>query len=156
MSKKNIMLVVGFVVVALIAFYAGTAYSKSKSAKATQDRNQVGFGMQNGQFGQKGMRTGGGNVFGQIIAKDANSITVEIKAPTNQDGATTANTGTGSKIVFYTDKTTVQKTTEGTIADLTVGKNITVQGTTNPDGSVNAQSISLRPATPATTNQIKN
>ena len=84
MSKKNIMLVVGFVVVALIAFYAGTAYSKSKSAKAPQDRNQAGFGMQNGQFGQKGMRTGGGNVFGQIIAKDANSITVEIKAPTNQ------------------------------------------------------------------------
>ena len=148
MSKKNIMLVVGFVVVALIAFYAGTAYSKSKSAKATQDRNQVGFGMQNGQFGQKGMRTGGGNVFGQIIAKDANSITVEIKAPTNQDGATTANTGTGSKIVFYTDQTTITKTATGSIGDIVVGSNVSVNGQANTDGSVNAQTISLRPNMP--------
>ena len=144
MNKKNIMLVAGFVVAILIAFYAGTAYSKSKSVKTPQDRNQAGFGMPNSQFGQKGMRAGGGNVFGQIIAKDANSITVEIKAPNGQNGATTANTGTGSRIIFYTEKTTVSKTTDGTIADLTVGKNITVQGTANPDGSVNAMSFQIR------------
>jgi len=144
MNKKNIMLVAGFVVVALVAFYAGTAYSKSKNIKTPQDRNQAGFGMPNSQFGQKGMRAGGGNVFGQIIAKDANSITVEIKAPNGQNGIAEANTGTGSKIVFYTDKTTVSKTTDGAMSDLTVGKNISVQGTPNPDGSVNAVSFQIR------------
>jgi len=143
MNKKNIMLVAGFVVVALVAFYAGTAYSKSKNVKTPQDKNQTGFGMPNSQFGQRGTRAGGGNVFGQIIAKDANSITVEIKAPTGPN-STTTSTGTGSKIVFFTDKTTVSKTTDGIIADLVVGKNITVQGTTNPDGSVNAVSFQIR------------
>ena len=152
-NKKNVILVAGFIVVALIAFYAGTAYSKSKSA-TPQNGNQASFGGQGGQFGQgRGMRAGGGNVFGQIITKDANSITVEIKTPTGPNNATTASTGTGSKIVFYTGTTTISKTTDGTIDDLTVGKNITVQGTANPDGSVNAQSISLRPAMP---NQTKN
>ena len=89
MSKKNIMLVAGFIVVALIAFYAGTAYSKSKNTTNPQGGNQFGGqGMQNGQFGPKGnTKTRGGNVFGQIIAKDTNSITVEIKAPTGPNSA---------------------------------------------------------------------
>ena len=152
-NKKNVMLVAGFIVVALIAFYAGTAYSKSKSA-TPQGGSQTGFGGQSGQFGQgRGMRAVGGNVFGQIIAKDANSITVEIKAPNGQNGTNTASTVTGSKIVFYTGTTTILKTTDGTTDDLAVGKNISVQGTANPDGSVIAQSISLRPAMP---NQTKN
>ena len=147
-NKKNITLIVSFIMVALIAFYGGTTFSKSKST-TPQNGNQAGLLGQGNQFGQgRGMRAGGGNVFGQIIAKDANSITVEIKTPTDQKGATIANTGTGSKIVFYTGTTTILKTTDGTIDDLAIGKNISVQGTANPDGSVNAQSISLRPAMP--------
>ena len=142
-NKKNIMLVIGFVIIALIAFYAGTAYSGSKKITKLPNGNQSGFGMQSAQFGQKGMRAGGGNVFGQIIAKDTNSITVEIKAP-NGPNDTNVNSGTGSRIVFYTDKTTVSKTTDGTMSDLAVGKNITVQGTANPDGSVNAVSFQIR------------
>lgn len=137
-NKKNIMLVVGFILVALIAFYAGTTYSSSKKIANLPNGNQFGQGGQN-----RGMRTGGGNVFGQIIAKDATSITVELRTPNNQNGASTT-TGTGSKIVFYTDKTTVSKTTDGTMADLVVGKNISVQGTSNPDGSVSATSFQIR------------
>ena len=145
MSKKNIMLAVGFIIVALIAFYVGTTYSSSKKASPMSDRNQFAQGMQNDQFGQsRGIRVGGGNVFGQIIAKDANSITVEIKAPNTQNGAPTSSTGTGSKIVLYTNTTTVLKTTAGTIADLVIGKNISVQGTPNPDGSVSATSFQIR------------
>jgi len=150
-NKKNIMLVVGFIAVALIAFYAGTQYSSSKKTSNLPNGMQFGQGGQGGQFGQaRGMRAGGGNVFGQIIAKDATSITVQLKTPGNQPGNTTA-TGTGSKIVFYTGTTTVSKTTDGTIDDLAIGKNISVQGTQNPDGSVNAQTISIRPIEPNAT-----
>jgi hypothetical protein len=39
----------------------------------------------------------------------------------------------------------VLKTTAGTSNDLVVGTNVSVQGTANPDGSVSAQIISIRP-----------
>ena len=140
-NKKNIILIAGFVVLVLISFYAGTAYSSSK--KTTNPNSSFG---QNGQFSQgKGMRAGGGNISGQIIAKDADSITVELRSPMGQNGVATTNTGTGSKIVFYTNKTTVLKTTDGVMSDLVIGKEISVQGTANTDGSVIAQSISIRP-----------
>ena len=148
MNKKNIILIAGFVVLAIVSFYAGTAYSGSKKSNLPAGSNQFG---QNGQLGQnRGMRTNGGNVFGQIIAKDATSITIQLNAPTGPNTNGTATTATGSKIVLYTTSTTVSKTSTGTMADLAVGTNVSVQGTVNPDGSVSAQSISIRPAQTAT------
>ncbi len=149
-NKKTISLVVGAVVIALVFFFIGSSYGKNKALVTGNNINQNGNTFQRGAMGfgsgQKGMRVGGENVFGQIIAKDANSITVELTAPIGQNTTgTTTNTGTGSKIVFYTNTTTVSKITNGTMADLVVGKNVSVQGTANPDGSVNAQNISLRP-----------
>jgi uncharacterized protein (DUF2345 family) len=84
-----------------------------------------------------GMR-GGGFVSGDILSMDANSITIELRSPNGAAGQS------GSKIVFYTDKTKVEKTVSGTNADLTVGKQVTITGTPNPDGSVNADSIQIR------------
>jgi hypothetical protein len=142
MNKKITGLIVGFVILAVISFYAGDMYASAKS-KTVKIGN--GFPMQNGNGAQRGMRTGGGNVFGQIISKDANSITIQLNAPggPNTNGATTA---TGSKIVLYTGTTAVLKTTAGTINDLAVGTNVSVQGTANPDGSISAQTIQIRPA----------
>ena len=98
--------------------------------------------------GGKGMRAGGGFVTGQIVAMDANSITVELKAMGGQNGApTTGATTQGSKIVFYTGTTSIMKTTDGTANDLSIGKQVSITGTANPDGSVNAQSIQIRPTT---------
>ncbi len=148
-NKKTIWLVVGFVVVALIFFYAGDMYASAKSkAQPAQDAN--GFTMRNviGNGVQRGMRTGGGNVFGQIVAKDANSITVELSAPGGPNANGTASTGTGSKIVFYTGQTAISKMATGSSSDLAVGTEVTVQGTANPDGSVSAQTISIRPTLP--------
>ncbi len=143
-NKKNIILIVSFALIALIAFYAGTAYSNSKKVASFPGGTQGQFS-KNGMMGQKGTRAGGGNLFGKIIAKDANSITVELSSPAGQNGTNNTNTGTGSKIVFYTDKTTVLKTTDGLISDLVIGKDVTIQGTANTDGSVSAQNISIRP-----------
>ena len=153
-DKKTIGLIVGFVVVALVFFFIGSSYGKGHALVAGAGGAQ-NSGQNSGNFartganGQRGMRAGGGNVFGQIIAKDANSITVQLNSPVGGNIAgTTANTGTGSKIVFYTTTTTVSKTTDGAISDLAGGKNVSVQGTANPDGSVNATVISLRPTLP--------
>jgi hypothetical protein len=148
MNKKTIGLIVGFVVLAVISFYAGNMYANAKNKTGTS-QNANSF-MRGAGGAQRGLRAGGGNVFGQIIAKDATSITIQLNAPTGPNANGTTTTATGSKIVLYTTSTTVSKTATGTIADLAVGTEVTVQGTANPDGSVSAQSISIRPAQTAT------
>jgi len=72
---------------------------------------------------------------GEIIAKDNTSVTVKLT-----DG--------GSKIVFYSDKTTVQEMKSGSIADLQVGDTVNVSGTANSDGSITAESFQKRPPRP--------
>jgi len=153
-NKKMIGLVIGFVIVALISFYAGSKYASAKnSAPLTQNAN--GFvrngGTNSGANGaQRGMRVGGGFVSGQIISKDANSITVELRALSQNSpaggavGQNSTDQGQGSKIVFYTDKTSITKTTDGTLNDLTLGKQVSINGTANPDGSLSAASIQVR------------
>lgn len=152
MNKKTIGLVIGFIFLAVAAFYAGDKYASRKNT-APLAQNTNGF-MRNGGINnsagnmQRGSRTGGGFVSGQIVSKDANSITVELRATMGQNGpngGTEQAQGQGSKIVFYTDKTSVMKTADGTMDDLTVGKNVSITGTANSDGSVSAQSIQIRP-----------
>ena len=146
-NKKTIMLVIGFVVVAIISFYIGT---KSAGGQNTNSVAQGANGFaRNGAMGggQRGMRNGGGFVSGQIVSKDANSVTVQLNQTGSQNGQNGANVQTqqGSKIVFYTDKTNVMKTIDGALTDLVIGKEVSINGTANSDGSVNANSIQIRP-----------
>ena len=156
-NKKTIGLVIGFVLVAVIFFYAGSRYSSGKnSANVAQN----GSGMRNFtggvNGGVRGGRVGGGNVFGTILSKDASSITVQLNSFGPNGGAQAGTqTAQGSKIVFYTSSTIVQKTVDGTSADLTVGKNVNIVGTPNPDGSVNATSIQLRTVSPTQAGAVK-
>jgi hypothetical protein len=137
------------------AFYGGMQYgtSKTKAAQIASRGNFGGVAGANGgqrsggtQGGQAGQRAGGaagggaGFINGSIISKDNTSITVEA-----QDGS--------SKIIFFSDSTTIGKTTSGSASDLNTGQQVMVNGKTNSDGSVTAQNIQIRPDQPAGQNQ---
>ncbi len=137
MNKK----ILGAVVVLLIlvggAFYGGMVYAKS----AVSGGRNGNFA---GQFGPGGMganRTGsrmGGFTAGQILSKDAMSMTIKM-----QDGST--------KIVLVSSSTPVMKTVTGSVNDLATGTDVVVTGSANSDGSITAQSVQIRPAGPMPT-----
>jgi hypothetical protein len=141
MQNKNIIIsVVVCVAIAGISFWGGMTYARKNITAANASRqgnfSQGGFNQNGGARGQ-GMRggAGGGLVAGQILSKDATSMTIKLR-----DG--------GSKIVLLSPASKVEKTISGTITDVVVGNQVAVTGTANPDGSVNATSIQIRPTLP--------
>ena len=144
MNKKIIM---GVIVIVLAGgfFYTGMMYGeqKNKVIENSLSQNRQGqlqqFSGRNGPGGQRGgaMRAGGGFITGEILSKDAQSITVKLR-----DG--------GSKIILVSESTRVTKETEGTIDDLSIGTGVSIAGETNSDGSINAQSVQIRQNIPST------
>ena len=130
--KKSLIIAVAIAVVfGGTGFYGGMKYAQSK----TPQRTGQGNFQRNGTANIGGLRGNGSGGFtvGDIIAKDSNSITVKLN-----DG--------GSKIVFYSGTTEVDKFAKGTAGDLQVGESVTVSGQVNQDGSLTAQTIQIRPA----------
>ncbi len=132
MNKKIITGIIGVVILGG-TFYGGMVYGKS----STPSRGQFAGGQfapnANGTRGT-GARMGmnGGFTAGEIISKDATSVTIKM-----QDGST--------KIVLVATSTQVMKSSVGSQNDLITGANITITGTANSDGSVTAQSVQIRP-----------
>ncbi len=140
-NKKigGVIIIVIVIVVAGLSFFGGMKYGQNKNsipslANRQGNFNPSGFNPNGGARTGAMMRggAGGGLVAGEVLSMDNKSITVKLR-----DG--------GSKIVFYSPTTTVEKTVDGTTTDVVVGKQVTVIGTANSDGSVNATSIQLRP-----------
>jgi hypothetical protein len=131
MNKKYIWGVLVLLVVAGGSFYGGMIYAQS-AATAARTAAFSGGQYTGTRLGGGTRAAGGGLAAGQIIAKDATSITVKL-----QSGSTT--------IVLVGSGTTVMKTAVGTLDDLSVGTNVAVTGTTNSDGSVTATTIQVRP-----------
>ncbi len=134
MNKNKKIIGVVVIVIALgLSFYSGMRYDQSNAAAAAAAR---GANFRTGGIGASGVRGGGtggagGGTAGDIISKDATSITVSLRAG-------------GSKIVFFSPSTPISAIASGTPADLISGKQVVVQGTTNTDGSVSATSIQVR------------
>ena len=138
MTRKILVTVV--VVVILVgggSFYGGMKYAQSKVPQRTGQGNFGDF-QRNSAANMGGLRGSGSGGFtiGEIIAKDSSSVTVKLN-----DG--------GSKIVFYSDTTEIDKFAKGTAGDLQIGESVTVSGQANQDGSLTAQTIQIRPARPA-------
>jgi hypothetical protein len=139
--KKAIPIFIAIVIlVGAGAFYGGMKYGQGKGLTpqnfqnmSTEQRQQLfASGQGATRIGNRDGQGTDGFSGGEIIAKDDKSITVKM-----QDNS--------SKIVFYSDSTKIQKFTDGTAEDLTIGQQVTTTGTANSDGSLTAQSIQIRP-----------
>ena len=138
-SEKIIPIIAAVIIAGGLGFYGGTKYGGQNKVASMMNGGPGGQGFAGGQRGvAAGGRSmaGGGFTGGEILAKDAESITVKMR-----DG--------GSKIILLAPSTQVLKSTSGSVNDLTVGEQVTVTGTANPDGSISGQFLQIRPAMPA-------
>ncbi len=129
--KKNIIFVVVLLVVGGGAFFGGMKYADQARSTAVGNFRNARNGVPGSQFSG---RMGGGTS-GDVIAKDATSVTLKLR-------------NGGSKIVFYGATTEFSKFVAGSANDLVIGQTVVVNGTANSDGSVTAQTIQIRPAAP--------
>ena len=141
MKLNPILLAVIVLVVAGGAFFGGMKYQQSKIPAGVMHFTQGAGGPggntafargQGGTGGAAFARGGmGGLVTGEVLSKDDKSLIVKMR-----DG--------GSKIVFFSASTSVMTSSSSTLEAVGQGKTVMVNGTTNSDGSVTAQSINLR------------
>ncbi len=124
--KKIIIVVVLILIVGAGAFYGGMKYGQSNILNSRQQF----FRGQSANVGRS-FRPNNNIVAGEVISKDDQSITLKM-----QDNS--------SKIVFFSDATTILKTDQGSMADIDVGQQIMVTGQENADGSYTAQTIQQR------------
>lgn len=138
--NNKITLAAVAIAIAGSAFYGGMKYDQSANTSSFATRRTGGgAGLFSGARTRNGAQSGG-FTSGQIIGLDSQSATVKIA-----DGS--------SKIIFFSASTKIMKSVDGTSADLANGKDVSVTGTANPDGSITAQSIQLRTAMPQTAQQ---
>lgn len=119
---KNTLLisVLGAVVVGgAVGFFGGMQYQKSQVPAAAP-----------GQFNRRNNQSGAGAVRGQILSVADATMTVKLA-----DGS--------SKIVLLSTTTAINEATTAAKSALQTGKQVMVIGSTNSDGSVTAQNISL-------------
>ncbi len=132
MKNPMIMTIIVALVVGGAAFFGGIQYQKSQANGPMQGqfRGPNGGGPQGGFQGRGGAGQGMMPVSGEILSQDDTSITVKM-----QDGS--------SKIIILSDNTNINKSSEGSKSDLKTGERIVALGTTNSDGSITAQSVSI-------------
>lgn len=138
--NKNILIgaIIGILLVGGGAFFGGMKYAQGSSVAAgrgnfanlTPEERQARLSQTGAARGSQGGARNGGFTMGEILSKDAQSITVKL-----------ANGG--SRIVLFSTSTEVSKSAAGSINDLTIGEQALVSGTPNQDGSVTARTIQI-------------
>ncbi len=129
MTKNSLVItIVAAVIVGALGFYGGIQYQKSQ--RGSFPGGAQGFPNGNGQQTRTGNSLGSRPISGEITSLDENTLTIQ-----TQDGS--------SKIVIYSTSTTINKTSEGSAADLEIGGQVMIIGSESTDGTVTAQTISL-------------
>ena len=130
MNKTSIIItILVALIVGAAGFFGGMKYDQSKTpATNGQFVARFGQGGSGGRFGRGGFIP----TIGKVVSSDNNSITVQM-----QDGS--------SKIINISGSTKILKTDTATISDLSNGTQVAVIGTSNSDGSVDAQSVQINP-----------
>jgi uncharacterized protein YneF (UPF0154 family) len=140
MKKNLILILIVLIIVGAGGFFGGMKYGESQALKnLTPEKMREIFQRRGGQLftqnqGQR-QRAGQNFVLGQVISKDEKSLTIKLA-----DGST--------KIVFFSQSTQISKATEGSIEDIEIGKEVSVSGTQNEDGSLTARTIQISPRLP--------
>lgn len=142
--RKIISILIALVIIGSGAFYGGMKYAKSKGSLrnfqnfSAEERQEMFHGMDtNIGSGFRGGRLMGqieeGIANGKIIAKDEESITIELR-------------NGGSKIIFFSESTdiTITKPVKGSVDNLKKGQQVIINGKENSDGSYTAQTIQIR------------
>ena len=124
------MIIVIALIVGAISFWGGMQYQKSRVGNFNKGQFSGGANNQNGNQRGQGNTQRMQPISGEITSQDEISLTVK-----TQDGS--------SKIIVLSEKTVVNKTSEGAKSDLKTGEQVTVIGTNNSDGSLTAQTISI-------------
>jgi len=133
MEKTLLIIIVLAIGIGVIAFYGGMKYGQSLALKnLTPEKMREIFQQRGGPvFTQnQGQGQRAGFLSGQVISKDENSLTIKLA-----DGST--------KIIFLSQLTQISKATEGTREDIETGKEVSVTGTQNEDGSLTARTIQI-------------
>jgi hypothetical protein len=140
-----VIVVVVMAVVGVGAFFAGTSYGEAQAQNTRTEffRNrQGGAGGPGGTFGQGGQNGQNGqsaqnNAFGRAAAfgtvKSVNGNTIQL---TQQDGSTVT--------ITVNSQTTIQKTDNGTVADIQPGERLTVFSD-QTGSNLTARAIQVRP-----------
>ncbi len=137
MDKKMVSISLATLVVAgTLGFFGGMKYAQSKTSPSNSVYLQGAGLRQQGNNQNSTRRIGsnqnGGFLSGEVLSRDDKSLTIKMR-----DNST--------KIVILSATTSVGKAVAGTQADLQTGEQVTVAGTSNPDGSITAQQIQIRP-----------
>lgn len=136
MQKQLTRVIILIILSGALSFYAGTKYAtKASTATALATDGPGNFQRQGGNGARGNRQMGGGAVSGKILSVTDQSIVVQLR-----DG--------GSRIVFISPSTEVSKFVSGTSSDLLAQKDVIVSGESNPDGSLNAKTIQIRPDLP--------
>jgi hypothetical protein len=121
------------VVVAVVSLGVGYYFGK----KAIISNESGRMGMQGSQMsGRGGFARGGANgnvVNGEVVSFDGGMLTVK-----GRDG--------GSRVVVVTSATKVSKPVVASSSDVKQGALVLITGTQNGDGSITAESVSIRDA----------
>lgn len=135
MNKQTIIVAVIVIVVGAGAFFGGMKYQQLQAAAASiSTQGQFGnrFGGRFGGMGMGGNARFGAPTAGTIVRVQDGTITVQLS-----DGS--------SKLIILNNSTKIVKTQVAKSTDLTEGTKVAIFGTTNADGSINAQNIQINP-----------